>query len=156
MIRYFCPITHSTGEWTTYGDIAFGYFKAFLDADFQVRVLGCQGGDFDQTGINLSDPGSRWQPYSKNFIWPISSRYTNVVCAENGELVRLYTVGVKNVAITAVLPNLPNEKEVEVLGKYDLVICPFKEDVWPLRRLGVDIFHVDPDASELDRFIRDI
>lgn len=148
VIRYFCSVTavENPGK-DCFADIAFDYFVALRDSGFSVRVL-------PMGKVDLTDSSSRWYEHSYSFATPISKNYINVVCGDNGDLVKYFTVGVKNVAITAILKNPPTENETKALGQYDAVICPTEQDAGSLRHLGVLAMYVRPEADALSRLLR--
>lgn len=167
-LRYFCHVTSHANE-GLYGDLGYVYFLALMDASFEIRVI-----SINMAGLNArryacsvcegdgceacKDQGyivqqSRWEPFSNEFTRSVPKSYVNIICGDNGELARLYTLGVKNVAITSAKDGAPSAKEVIVLKEYDAVICPHESDAEVLRLLGIDsAMHVSP--ASIARFLK--
>lgn len=78
----------------------------------------------------------------------------DVVYQPKTALAGLYTIGVKNIAITMPRPALPDEAECAALALYDFVLCPTSEDAEMLGTLGVPALHVPPDPQLLDKILR--
>lgn len=151
-LRYFCQVTpkKSKGK-RTFADMGFSYFEAFQAAGFPIRVIESRR---SKRIVDFGDPKSRWHPYANYFTTELPSSYVNVICGSNGELVGLFTIGVKNVAITAPFAGLPTVKEAIALSDYDAVICPTKEDAIELSMANVVVREVWPLDDLVERLIR--
>jgi hypothetical protein len=147
-LRYFCHVAPFFVEDTTYGNLSFEYFRALKKTGTPMRVL----------PINMTDlgaPGSQWEPFVDEFSRAVPKQYLNIICGDNGELVRLYTVGTKNLAITATLKGAPDDDQIAALKQYDAVICPSEEDVQLFQDLGIDkTVHAAPEPTLLASLIR--
>jgi hypothetical protein len=176
-IRYFCAVTSHKGD-IVFGDMGFAYFQAMHDAGFTIRVIAtnmaalwarnekcetCDGEGYQNgkdcapcEGLGYIPNPSRWEPFNEEFVRPVPKQYVNVICGTNGELVRLYTVGVKNIAITASFGKEPSDDELETLKLYDDVILPSQKETERYRSLGVEeAIHVSPDATTLSILLKD-
>ena len=139
-IRYFCHVTPQPGH--AWGDLGFDYFSAIKSADLPIRVLAAMG------VADVGDESSRWHENAACFATELPTVYANVICADNGELVRLFTVGVRNVAITTAV-RLPTKKEIRVLSDYDAILTPSQDDAAALKQLGLIATHVAPEPNTL-------
>jgi hypothetical protein len=146
-LRLFCRVTPTEGQGNSFADLSFVYFKAFLETRAPIRVLSTNMAD-------LGASGSRWSEYSHVFVEPVPKLYINVVIGDNGELVRLYTVGTKNIAITASWAGAPKHDEIISLQLYDSVICPSEEESKVYRDLGIPAMYLEPVPEVLASLIR--
>ncbi len=110
-IRYFCHVTPKEGKEGSLGDLGFSFFAAFAESGADIRVI----------PINISDftAGSRWAEHGEAFTREVPKQYINVVCGNSDELKRMYTLGVKNIAIVDSF-----ECDKEVLDLYSFVFFP--------------------------------
>jgi hypothetical protein len=119
VIRYFA---HATDE----GDLSalgFAYCDALVGAGHTVRVIAVELADlWDE---HNGKPAARWTKHRTLFAVPVIAPYVNVVCAAEYHWNRLYTVGVRNVLITASRPT-------PAARHYEHVIVPTPEaaKVW--------------------------
>ena len=65
----------------------------------------------------------------------------------------LYTVGVKNVAITMPKPAPPDDPERQALLQYDFVLCPSAADAAAMGALKIPGLYVPPDAAILEKIL---
>lgn len=177
-IRYFCPVTSHEGD-VVFGDMSFAYFQAMHDAGFPIRVVatnmatlgsrsegcescegeGCRDGKdcAHCKGLGYTVKSCRWEKFNEEFIRPIPKRYINVICGSNSELVRLFTVGVKNIAITGSFGKEPSDEELETLKLYNDVILPSQKETERYRSLGIEeAIHVAPDTATLSTLLKDL
>lgn len=151
-IRFFCRALPPgyTGPVAYWRDRALEYLPALRDTGYGVRALTMVSG-----GIDLGDLKSPWYQFREFFSGPVAERYVNVVCGDNGEVQKYFTVGVPNVAITGMHPTRTNASEVQTLRLYDEVFCPSNEDAAALRGLGVErATFMPPDAEQLRAALR--
>lgn len=155
MLRYFCAVTPPGNFW---GDLGHDYFLALRQL-YPVRVVPSQMA-LGQPGFDVAT--GRWAAYPDAFMTSLvdsngrAVSFANVVCGDDGPLGRLYTVGVCNVAITAVRSDRPTPYEVGALAHYSLVVCPTVEDVARLGDQGVPAARALPDPAALSRLLVDI
>ena len=150
LTRYLCPVTPKESDPITMADIAFFYMRAFVSLKRPLRLIP------SQRAVTLNDPDSRWYQFGQHFVVPIDADFINVVCGDGDDLMRLFTLGVNNVAITAIFGD-PNDVDVVVLKQYNIVLCPFLKDVVYLKELGVNVRHVQPEnVMELSRVFNEI
>ena len=147
-LRYFCHILPEAPEGAPpgFGDLSFAYFEALRGTGAPIRVLACNAQAHLQTG--------RWSSFDHEFIRSIPSSYINIICGDNGELVRLFTVGTANIAITASYNGEPTADEVATLKNFDAVICPTTAEVEIYRRLGVGANLVEASAAAMAPLLR--
>jgi hypothetical protein len=96
---------------------------------------------------------SRWAKYSGAFIRPMLDEYTNVVVGNCRDLARLYTVGAKNVAITASWGNELSSVNMRMLMLYDKIICSSEEEANVFKTAGVDAHYVSPAQRTLKEIL---
>jgi len=141
-LRYFCRV-NDPGP---FGTLSLAYYEALRATTIPIRVLAT-----NLASLNVSE--SRWAP--EDLVRPVPKEYLNVVCGDNGELLRLHTIGTPNVAITASWNGIPTELELASLRLYDAVICPTPEETAIYLELGVDLaVHVEAEASILAHLLR--
>lgn len=135
-LRYFCPMD----------SIGLSYHEAFKAAGWPVRVL--------PTCMMEMSMSAAWAAHGDDLVRPVpSDHYLNVVAGTNGELVRLFTVGVPNIAI-AYSTSSPSAHEVGALRDYQLVICPTEEGVAMFAERGIIGRFVEPKASLIAPLLR--
>jgi hypothetical protein len=140
-IRYFCHV----GGPSKFAAMGFDYFVALQATGIPIRVI----------PINPADvSGSLWDDYTDELTREVPKEYVNIICGDNGDLVRLFTIGVKNVAITATFNQAPTHNEVAALKDYDAILCPSDDEAQILRLLDLLAVHVAPDAITLARLLR--
>jgi hypothetical protein len=89
-------------------------------------------------GTDLGDPRGKWHDLAQLFVAPLHAKhYVNIVCGDNGDVHKLYTIGIPNIAITGITPRHPSTAELASLSKFDEVLCPTEDDAAALRQLGV-------------------
>ena len=142
-IRYFCHI----GGPSKFAAMGSDYFVALQATGILVRVIPINP-------ANIS--GSLWDDYVPELTREVPKEYVNVICGGNDDLERLFTIGVKNVAITAALNGALSEKEVMVLNDYDAILCPTEDEAQTLRLLDLLAVRVAPDSITLTRLIRGV
>ena len=131
----------------SFEDLSFAFFLALKGTGTPTRVLATNMAD-------LGPPGSRWDRYGEDFTRSVPKQYINIICGDNGELVRLFTVGVPNIAITASWNGAPTDDEVTSLQLYDAVLCPSRDEAQVYQTLGVLAVHVEPHPAVLASLIR--
>ena len=141
-LRYFCHV----GQNTPFGDLSFSYFAALRKTGIPIRVLACNP--------NAMISGGRWNEFNEEFLRSIPEQFINVVCGDNGELLRLYTVNVPNIAITATYNGEPSDNEITVLQRYDAVLCPNVDETVAYQMLGVKATYMDADPAHLADLLR--
>lgn len=130
-LRYFCKVTAEPA------DLGFRYFKELYELDISMRVLPTNVADFTG-GLE------QWAPYTEEFVRPVPNWFINIICGEGDDIVRLFTAGVPNVAIT----HASNEDRVlRALFDYNVVICPTDEDVKQLRSFFIAANAAPPDTD---------
>lgn len=140
-IRYFCHVADEG----RFGDLSLTYFEALKKTGTPMRVL----------ATNMARvEGTRWAEFFEDFSREVPKHYINMVCGDNGELVRLFTVGTKNVAITASYSGVPTDEEIVSLRLYDAVLCPTEQEAAIYKVLGIMAMHVEPDVKTLAALIR--
>jgi hypothetical protein len=155
-IRYFCSMSPPGDFW---GDLGYGYFLALRQLAL-IRVVPLQTA-LRQPGYGVA--AGRWATYPEAFTTSLTDPdtgklvpFVNVVCGDDGPLGHLYTVGVTNVAITAVRSVRPTPYEVSSLVHYSVVIVPTAEDAAMLGREGIPAACAPPEPDALSRLLVDI
>lgn len=145
-IRYFCVVSEATAG---IGALSFDYFCALKDLGFYIRVVPLYKSD-------VGDPASRWHRHPENFTQSLpQGDYLNVVCGHGPDLVKCYTVGVKNLAIA--MNEKLGQKELAALADYESVICPSVDDTAALRKEGVSAhWLLASQKTELDILVRSL
>jgi hypothetical protein len=142
-LRFFC---HVVQEDTPFGDLSFAYFTELRKTGIPIRVLACNPGAF------LT--GGRWDEFNEEFLRSVPKRFINVVCGDNGELVRLFTVDTTNIAITASYNGEPTSNEITALQRFDVVICPSPDEAHAYQELGIPAQCLRPDPAALADLLR--
>jgi 3-deoxy-D-manno-octulosonic-acid transferase len=146
MIRYLCHVTDSSAGGSTYADLSFVYFEALWKTEIPIRVL-------PVNGMVSFGEHSRWAKYSGAFIRPMLDEYTNVVVGSCRDLVRLYTIGAKNVAITASWNNELSSADMRMLMFYDKIICSSEEEAGVLKAVGIEAGYAPPTPGALKEIL---
>lgn len=149
-LRFFTPAL----EWTAFQAHPFisywcfrgwRYLRAIVDAGVEVCALQ----SIPQAGVDLGNELSPWFELRECFGRPVAENYVNVVCGGNGDVHRLFTVGVINIAITGVYSgagyHAPKADEIASLKRYDAVYCPTARDAIQLKSdAGIHALWIDP------------
>jgi hypothetical protein len=117
IVRYFCH----TDEEGAAADLSIAYVRAFLTLGLRVRLL--SGSGQVELGTDRDGkPAGRWAAYRELFMTPMTSPFVNVVCGDQKAAGRFYTVGVRNILITADGP--ADAKHVAVVQQYQGLLVP--------------------------------
>lgn len=145
IVRYFCEVSARSTPWA---DMGYAYFRAIAQAGHGVRVL----------PIGAARPGdavSRWSAHADSFMTPVPKEFLNVVCGDNGALAKYFTVGVKNMAITATIGrSKASDYDVTALALYDAVVCSTIEDAALLGARLIPAICVPPEADAIGRLLK--
>lgn len=93
VVRYFCCASSSSDL----GKLSLAYADAIASLGLPLRIVSVNPADLAE----LVHGNSRWKRHALNFLTPIGNSFVNVVCGTPWDWKRHYTIGVRNVLVTA-------------------------------------------------------
>jgi hypothetical protein len=122
-IRFFC-----SADASALGLLALTYTDAMVSVGFPVRLVARHAAAL-HTLAQGDKKGVGWVRHRGLFLTPIDGKiYTNVVCGDPIDHRRLYTVGVKNVLLTA-YPPPPDAEDLRAAIQYQTIIVHGTRDL---------------------------
>lgn len=171
MIRYFCHVTLRDGL-DPIADLGFSFYEELKESSVPIRVVATNMADLAMyyrvpcsrcvsgealrlqcdrcEGTGSVRHKSRWGEFSEDFTREVGKSYVNIVCGDNGELTRLYTLGTTNIAILQKDAKAP----IPTLQQYDAVVVSDEDEARILQEEGVAAVCANPKEDTVNALVR--